>query len=134
MDDLPDAPAYPGDRVARRTAPPLLVSCLCAAWCRTCDEYLPIFESLAEEFRGSARFTWVDIEDDEAALGVVDVVDFPTLLIAKGDAPLFFGPVLPHARTARGLIEHALTGSLPPVTDAALDGLPSRISALCANR
>ena len=75
----------------------MLVACLCAAWCRTCDEYRPTFDALAREFEREARFVWVDIEDDEDALGSVDVVDFPTLLIARGERIDFFGPVLPHA-------------------------------------
>jgi thiol-disulfide isomerase/thioredoxin len=109
---------------------PLLVSCLCAAWCRTCDEYRVTFDALLAEFDGWARFVWVDIEDDEAALGSVDVVDFPTLLIARGDTAVFFGPVMPHAQTARQLIERSLAGALGEVADATLEGLPSRIRGL----
>jgi thioredoxin 1 len=111
-------------------SPPFLIACLCAAWCRTCDEYRPTFDALAAEFAGRARFAWVDIEDDEAALGDVDVLDFPTLLVARGDAALFFGPVMPHAQTARQLIERAIDGALPVVVDEALSGLPKRIHGL----
>jgi thioredoxin 1 len=109
---------------------PFLVSCLCAAWCRTCDEYRPTFDALAAEFEGRARFSWVDIEDDEAALGDVDVVDFPTLLVARGGEALFFGPVMPHAQTARQLIERALDGALPVVVDSTSSGLPDRVRNL----
>ena len=35
---------------------PLLVACLCAAWCGTCREYEPLFERLREEFSGQAAF------------------------------------------------------------------------------
>ena len=111
-------------------APAWLVACLCAAWCRTCDDYRPTFDALAREFEREARFVWVDIEDDEEALGDVDVVDFPTLLIAHGEAIVFYGPVLPHAQTARQLLQRALQGSLPGLTDAALAALPARLSAL----
>lgn len=112
---------------------PLLVACLCAAWCRTCDEYRPTFDTLRAEFAGRTRFVWVDIEDDEDALGDVDVENFPTLLVARGDRALFFGTVLPHLQTARGLIERALRDELPKVeTDAALAGLPRRIAALAS--
>ena len=112
------------------TAGLLLVACLCAAWCRTCDDYRPNFDALAREFASEARFVWVDIEDDEDALGGVDVVDFPTLLIAHGDHVHFFGPVLPHAQTARQLVQRALQGDLSVVTDAELAGLSSRLRAL----
>ena len=112
------------------TAHPLLVACLCAAWCRTCDDYRPTFDALAHEFAHEARFVWVDIEDDEDALGGVDVVDFPTLLIARGDRVPFFGAVLPHAQTARQLVQRAVRGELGAVTDVALAGLPARLRAL----
>ena len=115
-------------------ARPLLVACLCAAWCRTCDDYRLTFDALAREFDREARFVWVDIEDDEDALGGVDVVDFPTLLIARGETIDFYGPVLPHPQTARQLVQRALLGELGAVTDAALAGLPARLRALRALR
>jgi len=109
---------------------PMLIACLCAAWCRTCDDYRPTFDALEREFGAATRFVWVDIEDDEAALDGVDVVDFPTLLIARGDELRFFGPVLPHAQTARQLIQRALQGELGMILDASLAGLPRRISTV----
>ncbi len=111
-------------------ARPLMVACLCAAWCRTCGDYRPTFDALAREFALEARFVWVDIEDDEEALGGVDVVDFPTLLIAHGEALDFYGPVLPHAQTARRLVQRALEGELRTTSDGALAGLPGRLRAL----
>lgn len=108
----------------------LLVACLCAAWCHICADYRATFDALADEFGEHAHFVWVDIEDDEAALGAVDVVDFPTLLLACGDALQFFGPVTPHAHTARTLVQRALQGQLGAVADARLTGLPARIRAL----
>ena len=111
-------------------APPWLVACMCAAWCRTCDDYRPTFDALTREFAHEARFVWVDIEDDEEALCGVDVVDFPTLLITHGEAIAFYGPVLPHMQTARQLLQRALQGALSTVTDTALAGLPTRLRAL----
>ncbi len=113
-----------------RAEPELCVACLCAAWCGICTSYRATFETLAAEFGARARFVWVDIEDDEAALGNVDVVDFPTLMLAHGDEPCFFGPVLPHAQTARQLVQRALEGRMGTVADAALAGLPVRLRAL----
>ena len=108
----------------------LLVSCLCAAWCRTCDDYRPGFEALQREFGPSARFEWIDIEDEAALLGNLDITNFPTLLIARGDDVAFFGPVMPHVQTARQLIQRALDGSLGATTDPSANGLPARIRAL----
>ena len=117
-----------------RAAPPLLVACLCAAWCRTCTDYGPTFETLRNEFGAATCFVWVDIEDDAALLGELDVEDFPTLLCARGDHVLFVGPVLPHAQTARQLIERALRDELPPAEGAALEGLPGRLATLAETR
>ncbi len=116
-----------------RPAPPdapLLVACLCAAWCDTCAEYRAVFDALVREFGAQAAFAWVDIEDHEAALGNVDVEDFPTLLIARADAICFFGPVLPHAQTAQRLVQAAIQGELGTVADQRLAGLPARVRAL----
>jgi thioredoxin 1 len=116
---------------------PLLVACLCAAWCRTCTDYGPTFETLAAAFGAAAQFTWVDIEDDADRLGDADVIDFPTLLIARGERVLFFGPVLPHAAAARQLVERALRDALPaPAADvlAEVDGLPARLRTLGGTR
>jgi thioredoxin 1 len=116
MSDSPDAAA--------------LVACLCAAWCRTCDEYRGVFETLRAEFGARAQFVWVDIEDDEAVLGELDIEDFPTLALVRGERITFFGPVLPHPQTARQLIERGLRDELPPVNDTTLAGLPARLRTL----
>jgi len=69
---------------------PWLVACLCAAWCRTCDEYRPTFAAAARA-HPDMRFAWIDIEDHSDALGplALDVDDFPTVLIARGAALRF---------------------------------------------
>lgn len=110
-------------------ATPLLVACLCAAWCRTCTDYAPGFDALAAEFGTAARFVRVDIEDEAELLGDVDVVDFPTLLIARGPRTLFFGPVLPHLPAARRLVERALDNALAPTGAPEHDALAARLQA-----
>lgn len=107
-----------------------LVACMCAAWCRTCGEYRAAFDRLSSEFAAQARCVWIDIEDDEEALGELDIIDFPTLLIARGDDIRFFGPVTLHLHVARQLVQRALRGELATVRDAALEGLAARIAAL----
>lgn len=112
---------------------PLLVACLCAQWCRTCDAYREVLETLGAHFGALVQTVWVDIEDHEAALGNLEVDDFPTLLIARGDgdAVCFFGPVLPHAATATRLVQAALAGELPVMAETPqLAGLPQKLRAL----
>lgn len=107
-----------------------LVACLCADWCHVCQDYRPTFASLAGEFADAAAFVWVDIEDDEDALGAIDVDDFPTLVIARGSQVCHFAAVVPNAPTGRRLIQRALAGGLAPRADALLAGLPERLHAL----
>lgn len=110
------------------TAPDrLLVACLCAAWCGTCREYQPTFDAAQAADAGAADWAWVDIEDHDEVLGALDVENFPTLLIARGDTVLFYGTVLPHAQTLARLVQNALAGDFRPQQDAALDGLPARV-------
>lgn len=106
---------------------PLLVACLCAAWCGTCRDYRAVFDALERRFGAQALCLWVDIEDEEDTLGDVDVVDFPTLLIAREDTVLFFGPVTPHPQTAQRLVDSARLGELAELRCAELIGLPARL-------
>jgi thioredoxin-like negative regulator of GroEL len=117
---------------------PLLVACLCAQWCRTCDAYrdtlVGIRDALALSHPGDAlRFVWVDIEDESELVGDLDIEDFPTILLARGASVRFFGPLLPHAQTLDRLVRSALAGDLPPLSGAALapdvHALPARLGA-----
>jgi thioredoxin len=107
-----------------------LVACLCARWCRACEQYRTTFDALARENSGTAHFAWVDIDDDEQALGSVDIVDFPTLLIARGEDIVFFGAVTPQPGTARQLLRRALAGDLDVRHEPGLAGLPARVRGL----
>ena len=111
----------------------LLVACLCAGWCTTCDAYRPVFEQAARE-HPAARFVWVDVEDHSDALGdaALDIEDFPTLMILRGGQPRFYGTVLPHAGTLGRLVEAVQHGELPPLdgADAGLHELSAGVLAL----
>lgn len=72
------------------------VACLCAAWCGVCREWLPLFTQQARA-HPHMRFAWVDVEDEDEAMGDVDIETFPTLLVARGDEVLFLGPIPPSA-------------------------------------
>lgn len=115
---------------------PLLVACLCAQWCRTCDAYLDTLAATRDAMRlghpGAAmRFVWVDIEDESELVGDLDIEDFPTLLLARGNRVLFFGPVLPHAQTLDRLVRNALDNDMAALPAATLApdvrALPARL-------
>jgi thiol-disulfide isomerase/thioredoxin len=108
----------------------LLVACLCARWCGTCRDYEPVLDALARDMGPAVNCVWVDIEDHADTLGEVDVEDFPTLLLARGDAVLFFGPITPQPATLGRLVDSALVGGLPVATDGHLAGLPAKVRGL----
>lgn len=76
------------------TAPQWWVACLCADWCGVCREWRTMFEEQAQD-HPDLRFAWVDVEDEADAMGDTDIETFPTLLVARGDEPLFLGPIPP---------------------------------------
>lgn len=85
------------------TADTLLVTCLCAQWCVVCGDFAAEFEAVRTLFP-QARFLWIDVEDEEDLVDPIAVDNFPTLLVALGDAPVFFGPVMPRRRIVERLL------------------------------
>ena len=86
----------------------LTVVSLCAAWCDTCNEFRASFERIAEG-RPRMLFVWLDIEDDSAICGDVDVENFPTLAIYRGGRLLHYGVSLPQEGTVARLIDELAT-------------------------
>lgn len=82
----------------------LIVACLCAAWCGTCGSYRAAFEGLAARHPEHA-FVWIDIEDQADVVGDLDVENFPTLLLQRGETVAFFGTVLPDPKVAERMIQ-----------------------------
>lgn len=101
-DDRPDSPP-----------PALLVACLCAAWCRVCEDYRPAIVRVADEFP-DYRFMDLDIEDHEALVDGLDIEQFPTFLMAAGDEVRFFGPLPPQPEALRLTVRAAAEGICVP--------------------
>jgi thioredoxin-like negative regulator of GroEL len=83
------------------------IVCLCAAWCRLCDDYAPVLEQVTAELTtaGTAlRRHWIDIEDDAELVDDVDVETFPTIVIIDSRAVRFAGPLEPQPDTLRRLL------------------------------
>lgn len=102
---------------------PLVVIVLCAEWCGVCREFRPIVDTLAA-LHPQAVFSWIDIEDDAALLGELDVEDFPTLAIFRAGVPVYFGTTLPIGNVLGQLIRTAVQ-SLQP-----LSRIPDEMCAL----
>jgi hypothetical protein len=68
-------------------------------------EYRPGFLALAKKFPG-VEFRWVDIEDQADEVGDLEVENFPTIRVTRGEEVLFHGPQLPiHSHLERLLTE-----------------------------
>lgn len=113
---------------------PVLVACLCAEWCLSCKAYRDTFAAMATD-HPQARFVWVDIEDHADALEsdgheAPDIVNFPTLLVLRGEVPLFFGAVLPHANVLERMLEPAKLAAMQPLREPATVALGCAVQAL----
>ena len=105
----------------------LLVACLCATWCKTCTEFRGTFDKLANE-NADAKFVWLDVEDDSAMVGELDIENFPTLAVFRGDKPLFYGVTMPQ----EGVVARTLASLKRDDRDAVevpeeIAGLPSAL-------
>jgi thioredoxin 1 len=107
---------------------PLLVACLCAQWCGTCNDYQAVFDSMRREFP-QARFVWVDVEDHADLVDPIEVEDFPTLLIARGDSTQFFGTVTPQVETLKRMIQAMLDAPQAPTASAEVLAITARLQA-----
>lgn len=103
--------------------PGLTVVCLCATWCKTCTEFRGTFERLAAAHPGT-RFEWLDVEDDSAVVGELDIENFPTLAVFRGDKPVFYGVTMPQ----EGVVARTLASLARDDRDAV--AIPEEIRAL----
>ena len=107
----------------------LLVACLCAAWCKTCTEFRATFDKLTAANPGM-RFAWLDVENDSALVGDIDIENFPTLAVFRGGKPLFYGVTMPQ----EGVVARTLASLTREDRDAVevpeeISGLPEALSA-----
>jgi hypothetical protein len=106
------------------------VICLCAEWCGSCREWRDLFAQAAAA-HPHLRFGWIDVEDEAAAMGDVDIETFPTMLVADGARPLFFGPIQPSAAQLSRLLATLLQDGAPPSgVTAETPALLARLSAV----
>ncbi|KJS70194.1 MAG: thioredoxin family protein [Serpentinimonas sp.] len=119
-------------------APAFHVACLCAAWCRLCDEYAPVLDKVAASFRAGGvplQVQWIDIEDEAKLVGDVDVETFPTLVIVTGNVVRFAGPVTPQAETLsrllRATVVDAPASAPAPAVAAEVQAFADRLARRC---
>lgn len=109
----------------------LLVVCLCAEWCDVCEEYRSSFAQVQANILVDyphTRFAWLDIEDQADVLEPLDVENFPTILMAIGNTPRFFGVITPQPQTLERLVRaYVPEVSAPVLADAGIVDLLGRI-------
>ena len=113
----------------QQAAPDLLVACLCATWCKTCTEFRATFDKLAAA-TPATKFVWLDVENDSALVGEIDIENFPTLAVFRGDKPLFYGVTMPQ----EGVVARTLASLTRDDRDAVdvpeeIEGLPEALRA-----
>ena len=113
------------------------IACLCAAWCRLCDDYAPVFEQLMGELVSAGvrvHRHWIDIEDEAELVGDFDVETFPTIVIADAQGVRFAGPLTPQADTLRRLlratVREAAAGTRWPQVAPEIEAFVQRLRAL----
>ncbi len=108
----------------------ILVVCLCAQWCGVCREYAATFAQVGERMM-PARFVWVDVEDDSDVVDPIEVENFPTILIAVGAEPRFFGMLTPQPQLLERMVrECAAGGDVALAARADLRALTQRVRAM----
>ena len=117
------------DSMAGEEQPALWVACLCAAWCGVCRDWLPMFTAQARA-HPHMRFAWVDVEDEDEAMGEVDIETFPTLMVARGEQVLYFAPIPPLASQFARLLARLQAQPQPdPGVGPQADALLHRLKA-----
>lgn len=102
-------------------SPPLLLACLCAAWCRLCDGYAPVFETAVAALQRewpALQAQWIDIEDEAELVGDLDIETFPTLVLQRGEQVLFAGVLTPQPDVLQRVLANALRAQQGPACDA----------------
>lgn len=57
-----------------------------AAWCGPCRALTPIFEQLANQFEGKAKFVKVNVDECPDIAGMYRIMNIPTMLLFKDGA------------------------------------------------
>ena len=110
------------------------VVCLCAAWCRACEDYRSIFASASDLMAPrylESHFVWFDVEDHADVMGDLEIENFPSVLIADVAGIRFLGPITPQLGTLVRLVEAMHDSAAPiaphlPETRMILNRLASR--------
>lgn len=83
----------------------LLVACLCAGWCSSCDNWQSSFKELAAT-QPEHCFVWLDVDDNPDMVAEVDLETMPVLLLQQNETIYFLGTIEPKPSIVNGLLQH----------------------------
>ncbi len=96
--------------------PAVHLACLCAAWCRLCDDYAPVLHNIADALAREGvplRCHWIDIEDESDLVGDLDVETFPTIVVVDDHRVRFAGPLTPQPDTLWRVLRATVVNAAP---------------------
>ncbi|MCX7214160.1 MAG: thioredoxin family protein [Burkholderiales bacterium] len=105
------------------------IACLCAAWCRLCDQHAPMWEQVTSALlakHGGLLRHWIDIEDESELVGDFEVETFPTVVVVGPEGVRFAGPLTPQPDTLHRLLRATV---LDAPADAFWPGVAPEIEA-----
>ncbi|MCH5231889.1 MAG: thioredoxin family protein [Muribaculaceae bacterium] len=85
--EVVDVPSYKieNNRIIPTDGRPMIVD-FSATWCPPCRQLKPIFEKLAEEFRGRITFVTIDVDENPELAQAYGVQSIPMMVFLNKDA------------------------------------------------
>lgn len=87
--EVVDVPSYKVEegKIIPTNGQPMIVD-FSATWCPPCRQLKPIFEKLAEEFRGRITFVTIDVDENPAIAQAYGVQSIPMLVFLNKDGQI----------------------------------------------
>lgn len=87
--EVVDVPSYKieNGRILPTDGKPMIVD-FSATWCPPCRQLKPIFEKLAEEFRGRITFVTIDVDENPELAQAYSVTNIPMMVFLNKDGQI----------------------------------------------
>ncbi|MCS6893350.1 MAG: thioredoxin [Deltaproteobacteria bacterium] len=81
-----------------------------AAWCGPCNQVAPIFEELANEYKGRVAFYKMNVDDNHHWASKLDIISIPTFLFFRNGVLVNKVSGYMQKSALRDLVEQVLKG------------------------
>ena len=87
--EVVEVPQYKveGGKIIPTDGKPMIVD-FSATWCPPCRQLKPIFEKLAEDFRGRITFVTIDVDENPALAQSYNVTNIPMMVFLNKDGQI----------------------------------------------